>query len=67
MITLNPNRASVILRIEAGNSAVIGSPTPRVVTLGPVRGLTGPTATPGPGFRLVGNELRYDIASLPRG
>ena len=31
------------------------------------QGLPGPTANPGPGFKLVGVELRYDIATLPRG
>ena len=31
------------------------------------QGLRGPTANPGPGFKLVGVELRYDIATLPRG
>lgn len=31
------------------------------------QGLIGPTANPGPGFKLVGVELRYDIATLPRG
>ena len=31
------------------------------------RGYPGPTANPGPGFKLVGVELRYDIATLPRG
>lgn len=30
-------------------------------------GPPGPSALPGPGFRVVGVELRYDIASLSRG
>lgn len=32
-----------------------------------VPGPEGPTANPGPGFKLVGAELRYDIQSLPIG
>ena len=39
----------------------------RIKLLQGKQGLPGPTANPGTGFKLVGVELRYDIATLPRG
>jgi hypothetical protein len=43
-----------------------GGPVGPVGPAGP-QGDPGPTANPGPGMRLVGAELRFDIQSLPIG
>lgn len=45
---------------------VSGPPTLTVAVVGQ-QGPAGETPVPGPGFRLVGAELRYDFASLTRG
>jgi|GEM_PF-3671998 len=54
----------VIIQQAATPQVVVSlSATPVSVTIG-VQGPSGASAAVGPGFKLVGAEIRYDIASL---
>jgi hypothetical protein len=71
------NQPVVALVTQASGRVVRVQTRPRIVVQAKTVGMQGPpgagngggitSANIGPGFKLVGSEIRYDIASLPRG
>ena len=55
---------AVVIQQAATPQVVVLSPlAPVAVTIG-IQGPGGANTAVGPGFKIVGNEIRYDIASL---
>jgi len=55
---------AVVIQQAATPQVVVSSPlAPVAVTIG-IQGPGGANTAVGPGFKIVGNEIRYDIASL---
>jgi hypothetical protein len=67
-ITINTQEVSVTASPVTNEiSVTVTGPEQQTVLVEIVQGSAGSGVLPGPGFQLVGTELRYDIASLTRG
>lgn len=72
MITVTPKQSTVSVAVSGFPSTVVTvSPSRQPVTVTPIftvaTGPAGAGAEVGPGFKIVGSEIRYDISSLTRG
>ena len=65
-ITIQQTVLEVVVAPRTGPRLTLAVPAAPKVVVQPV-GMQGPPATPGPGFVLVGTELRLSISTLPQG
>lgn len=72
MIEVTPKQTTVAVTVDGHDGTVVTvQPTRQPVIVTPVftvaTGPAGAGAEVGPGFKIVGSEIRYDISSLTRG
>lgn len=68
-ITVTQQVVEVVVAPPDGPQVVLAVPAPPILVITPLgaQGPAGPPPSPGPGFVLVGSELRFVINTLPQG